>query len=450
MKKAKLPIITTINGDLPQFQLKELTVRALNADEYARAGEHLDQEHYLGDLPKGRELLQVVEFKGVWVALLDWGPCAHKLAERDEWIGWTGQQRAERSALVVMNRRFLVLAKTRVPNLASRALSLATNALGEHWEQRYGFKPVLAETFSDIEAFEGTCYKAAGWMACGETKGFGKNREDYYVEHARPKKLWLKTLNRNTRVILTGMDMPKAYKAALNTESPERDLPLKRKQAESLQAYLRENFKDPRRNNRTFTASSLLVLIAMGLFAGRRNLNEIQRYGQLLTLEQRRWLNFPANKNGVGRKVPSYSALRNLLLLIDPHEFARVVSDWLQINVGTLPRALAIDGKWVRDKVLSICLSDHETGVPVVIDFANPCSKTDENKREGEHTVALRIYEKTDLTNATVTGDAGNCSKAQSRAVIKAGGDYVFQLKDENRHAHKYAQKATQCPPLFF
>ena len=81
-------------------------------------------------------------------------------------------QRAERIGLIVQNRRFLVLAKTRMPNLASRALALAVNALPAAWEHAHGYRPLLAETFTDIEAFEGTCYKAAAWQPCGITKGF--------------------------------------------------------------------------------------------------------------------------------------------------------------------------------------------------------------------------------------------------------------------------------------
>ena len=145
------------------YVLKELTVRIADREEYDRAGRYFDNEHYLGDVRTGRHLLQVVERRGRWLALLDWGASAHKLSDRDEWIGWTGQQRAERQGLLVMNRRFLVLGSERMPNLASRALALACRHLPEHWETRHGYAPVLAETFTDIEQFEGTCYKAAGW-----------------------------------------------------------------------------------------------------------------------------------------------------------------------------------------------------------------------------------------------------------------------------------------------
>ena len=160
-KKTSNPVFSL---DPPVFLLKDLTVRVVQSDEYERAGELLDQEHYLGDLRTGRALLQAIEYQGHWVALLDWGSGALKLADREQWIGWTSQQRAERLKLVAMNRRFLVLGETRMPNLASRSLALALRALPGQWKEKYGYSPVVAETFSDIEQFEGTCYKAAGWQ----------------------------------------------------------------------------------------------------------------------------------------------------------------------------------------------------------------------------------------------------------------------------------------------
>jgi hypothetical protein len=341
-----------------------------------------------------------------------------------------------------------------MPNLASRSLALATKALPEHWEQAHGYKPLLAETFSDIEQYEGTCYKVSNWIACGQTKGFQRHRIDYYRKHDRPKKLWLKTLNRNTRRLLTAMDLPPAYRKALHTVTPERDLPLKKDQLQSLGEFLRKNFTDPRRANRTFPCWSLLVLIAMALFAGRDHLAAIQRYGQFLTQAQRGWLGFRRKKESPFRKTPSYTALRNLLIQIDPHQLADSLNQWLQAHVGTLPRALAVDGKWIRDRALSLCLSDHETGAPLAMGFAKKKTKTDDEqsqddfKREGEQTIALRLYATTHLENATVTGDALNNNRPQAQAVLDAGGDYFFQLKNENRHAYQVAAQKAQAPPF--
>lgn len=48
----------------------------------------------------------------------------------------------------------------------------------EHWEQAHGYKPLLANTFSDIEQYEGTCYKVSNWIARGQTKAFERQRID--------------------------------------------------------------------------------------------------------------------------------------------------------------------------------------------------------------------------------------------------------------------------------
>ena len=430
--------------DPPVFLLKDLTTRALEAQEYPLAGELLEQQHYLGDCPKGRQLLQVIEYKGHWVALLDWGPSCWKLADREDYLGWTPQQRAERLGLVVQNRRFLVLGQERMPNLASRALGLALKALPGHWENAHGYRPLMAETFTDIEQFEGTCYKATNWTALGLTKGFERHRADFFRKHGRPKKLWVKSLNRNSQRILTSIDVPKAYEPGLNRNSPERDLALSKGQMLDLREHFQENFKDPRRNNKTYHASSLLVFIAMALFAGRSTLTSIQHYGNLLTIQQRRWLDFPVKKGTNFRKVPSWKALYNFLIKVDPQDFSQCLNLWLGSNLGTLPRALAVDGKWIRDKALSLCLSEHETGAPVAIGFAAEVSKTDENKREGEQTVALKLYKETNLEGAIITGDALNNNKPQAHAIQEAGAYYFLQLKNENRHAYKAAAQIGQ------
>jgi hypothetical protein len=444
-----LPQEPIFTSDPSEILLRHLSVRPVGRHEREAAQRCFDQEHYLGAIrPVGRTLIQVVEYKERWVALLDWGPAVLKLADREAWIGWTDQQRAQRLGLVVQNRRFLVLSKTRMPNLASRSLALAVKALPEHWQAAHGYRPVLAESFTDIEQFAGTCYKAAGWEPCGLTKGFARHRADYYHHHGRPKKLWLKPLNRNCRRILQAVDLPAAYRKGANEQSPERALPLKKPQIDSLRQWLRDNVEDPRAPNRKFTCSSLLTLVAMALLAGRKHLTEIQRFGQFLTHTQRVWLQWPRKKNSRLRCAPSYSALYNLLGKIDPHAFAAALSQWLQTHQGTLPRALAIDGKYVRDQVLTVCLSEHESGAPVAIGIAEEKPRSEDNKRDGELTVARRLYEHTNLQNALVSGDALHCNQHDARKIVEKGGDYLLQLKNENRKALQHARTLAEGSPL--
>ena len=423
--------------------LGELEVRPALPEEMERVKAALNDQHYLGaGRQVGRTLVQIVHHRGRWAALLAWGPAAMKLIDRDEWIGWTDRQRAERLGLIVQNRRFLVLAETRMPNLASRAMGLALRHLPEQWEEKHGYRPLLAETFTDIETFEGTCYKASNWEPCGLTKGFErKHRADFYREHKRPKKLWLKTLSRNTRVILTGMDIPAAYQPGCDLQTAERALPLKKAQIESLRDVLRQ-VPDPRAGNRSWPISTLLTLICMGLLAGRKNLAAIHRYGQFLTQKQRAWLNFLPNTQGrPGRRAPSYQALYHLLGLLDPNTLADALNGWLAAHHGILPRALALDGKYVRDLILTLALSEHESGAPVAVTIASKEPKSEKSKTEGELTAAKRLYESVELQGAVVTGDALHCERENIQLVVENNGDVFFQLKGNQPTALAEAQR---------
>ena len=440
---------TVFAGDPSAGLLKNLTIRAASPEDYARADACFKGEHYLGPAKRsGRGLLQIVEYEGRWVALLDWGTAALKLADRDEWIGWTARQRADRRELILQNRRFLVLSSERAPNLASRCLSLGLKALPGQWEQAHGFAPLLAETFTDIERFEGTCYKAANWQQVGRTKGFERHRADYYRRHDRPKKLWLYPLHHDCARLLRAPRLPETYAAAVNEHSPERDLPLKAPQARSLRTALAE-VPDPRSSNRSFPIGSILAFVTMALLAGKTSLAGIQRYGSFLTHSQRVWLDFPKKKNGKGRRTPSYKALYNLLGKLDPHAFALVLSEWLAEHEGELPRALAVDGKYVRDQVLTLCFSEHETGAPAACAIAEEKPRTEDNKTDGELTVSKKLCSQANLNGAVLTADALDDKHSYLQAAVEAGADYLVQAKDERRAAHKTAERLAAGEPPF-
>ena len=118
---------------------------------------------------------------------MGFGASAWKVAPRDEFIGWTPEERVKKLALVVNNARFLIFPWIKSRNLASRLLALVTKQLPEDWEKRYAYRPVLLETFVDAERFHGTCYRAANWIHVGKTQGRGKldrfNRHELPVKH---------------------------------------------------------------------------------------------------------------------------------------------------------------------------------------------------------------------------------------------------------------------------
>src|SRR5580765_5900905 len=268
-------------------------VRVPSADELGWFDGLLADHHYLGaGRPVGDYLRQVVERDGQAVALLVWGPACYALKDRDQWISWSTVQRLERLKLIVQNRRFLVLAdKGQSPNLASQAMGAALRALPGQWRERFGYRPLLAESFTDPEAYAGTCYKASNWEAVGQSAGYSRHRADFYIPNERPKRLWLRPLVPEARLLLRSVNLPEECKAGL-TVAPSGTLPVNAEQLGSLLDCFRKA-PDPRDSNTRYRIGPVLTLIAMALLAGRREMAEIARFATTITPPQRRCLGLP-------------------------------------------------------------------------------------------------------------------------------------------------------------
>ena len=155
----------------------------------------LDRYHYLGSGPLcGAQIRYVVKSsRHGYLGALAFSSASWALKDRDQYIGWGEGARRANLHRLVCNDRFLILPSVKVKNLASRVLSLALCRLPGDWEQRYGIRPVLVETFVDPNRFAGTCYKAANWTYVGDTAG----RRD-----GTPKKIFLYPLRPRWRELL--------------------------------------------------------------------------------------------------------------------------------------------------------------------------------------------------------------------------------------------------------
>ena len=411
--------------------------------EHKRFDSLLGSYHYLGESRAvGDSMRMVAEIAGEWVGLLMWGSAAYRLKARDEFIGWTPTQRAQRQKLIVQNRRFLLLGERgEHPNLASYILGAVVRELPRLWFEAFGYEPLLAETFTDIEAYEGTCYKASGWQALGLTKGYSRHRADFYVPNDRPKKLWVRQLCKDAPARLRAMDLPELCRKGARSDA-DGVLPLQKQQIESLYQALR-TVPDPRASNRTFHIGSILTIVAMAIFSGHHNLVQIVRFANRLRIDQRRQLGLPRfSPDSSYRKVPSYKVFYNLLRKIDIDAFAQCLSQWLARHAGTLPTALALDGKFIRNTVGVVCLVDHETGVPRAM------AKASHKEGEGqdcELKAAQRIIRaESDLSNTLITADALHCQRQTAGEIVERGGEFILQVKDNQKTVHQLAARLTK------
>lgn len=426
----------------------DLQVRVVSEpDEMETFDGRLAQDHYLGKTPPvGDFLRQVVERKGQVVAQLVWGAAALKLKDREEWIGWSPSQRGQRLKLVVQNRRYLLLhPKGQEPNLASQALAAACRALPEQWHQRFGYRPLLAETFTDPESFAGTCYKASGWEAVGLTQGHSRHRADFYIPNGRPKRLWMKELSPKARQKAQALHLDDRLEEAL-TPAPSGLLPLTSAQSRSLLDVLR-TVRDPRGSNTHFRIGPVLTLVVMALLSGARDVAQIARFATRLQPQQRAALALP-RKKGTRRfyEVPGYSVFYTLLSRLDPEVLAQAINGWLREHSGTLPSALSLDGKMIREVIGTVTLADHQDGSPVALAMMDQ----KEGTARCEQTAALALVESLpDLEGQTVTADPLHCQRELGRTIVDKGGEYLFQIKGNQKKLLAHARR--QCagePPL--
>jgi hypothetical protein len=132
--------------------------------------------------------------------LLLGGP-ARALAGRDRWIGWDPGHRRRNLSWVLNNSRFLIFPWVEVPHLASHVLGRLARRLADDWNHRWGFRPLLLETFVDPAHYRGSCYRAAGWTCLGKTSGSGLARPGANYRSS-PKLIFVKPLQADCRRLL--------------------------------------------------------------------------------------------------------------------------------------------------------------------------------------------------------------------------------------------------------
>ncbi len=167
--------------------------------------EYVERYHTLGyKRPFGaHQRYFIVAGAGQKLGCLLFAAAAWALEDRDAWIGWNELDRSLRLNLIINNTRFLIFPWVHVKNLASKALSLAAKRVQSDWQERYGYSPVLLETFVDPEKYRGTCYKAANWVFLGQTAGRGRTE----MHNKRPftrKHIYVYPLESDFRAILCG------------------------------------------------------------------------------------------------------------------------------------------------------------------------------------------------------------------------------------------------------
>jgi len=175
-------------------------VEPVNGSEVtALWNEYVSRYHYLGyKRPFGCYVRYFISSPDGILGCLMFQGAAKALGARDEWIGWTRHQRMSNLPWVINNSRFLILPWVKVKNLGSHILAKTLRRLRDDWRQRWGYGPLVAESFVDPQRYEGCSYKAANWHYLGMTTGRGLPRKGKHYT-TTPKKIFVRPLVKDFR-----------------------------------------------------------------------------------------------------------------------------------------------------------------------------------------------------------------------------------------------------------
>jgi hypothetical protein len=427
--------------------LKQVRVVVLTAPVERRQFQRLlRKHHYLGGLKAVGEQMwyAAVDWQGQWLALLLFSAAAKHLKHRDQWIGWTRAQRDRRLSLVANNSRFLILPHAHTPNLGSRVLRLALDRLSRDWQDRYGHPVLVVETFVDPDQFDGTVYSAQGWEEVGLTDGWGRRRRDYYVQHDKPKRLFVREVVNNARRSLQAEHLKPAL-APVEKKAGARCY----HKCDQIKA-LTEHFKvlpEYRGRVESYPVWSLVTLMLLALLCDApRGQKDLAKLARRLTQHQRRALGIRPSPAGYF-PAPSQSTFSRSLSGLD----ARRLNDVLlaiqrQVRGQPPPEELiVVDGKEPRQGPGDAIL----TAVSVPSQFYLGSALVD--TKTNEIPVARELFGDLDLTGRTVALDALHTQDETARQlVMEHGAHYQLTVKNNQPTLRQNIDKMVPTPPRGF
>ncbi len=430
--------------------LRRITVRVVPEEERERFDGYLRERHPSHSARVGGQSLRyVAELDGQWVALLCFSSPALNIKARERWLRWSPRQRARRLSFVANNSRFLVLLERQhYPNLASRVLALCLKRLSADWEQKWGHPVLVVESFVDESQYRGTCYRACGFEAVGCSSGYGRDSRDFYVEHGKPKQLYLRELRRGAAALLRRGRLP--AELARHEESIAGPCPLR---AASL-ALLLDVFKslgDARRGHGLrHPQAFVLACAAVAMLLGAGGYQAFEEECRKLTQRQLKALGCRKDPKTERYKAPSDTTFFRILNRLNAADFDLALGRWMIEQEPAALEALAVDGKVLRG-------SGRQDGKPLhllsAVSHRLRLTVAQEPIQEKSNEIpALQpLLKKLPLQNTRtlITADALHCQQESARFVTQdIGGDYLFGLKGNQSGILEKAQ--AKLPLNFF
>ncbi len=186
-----------------------------------------------------------------------------------------------------------------------------------------------------------------------------------------------------------------------------------------------DDLDDPRPGrNIMHTLTDMLAIAICAVICGAESWSEVAYFGRCKERWFRTFLRLPHG-------IASHDTFGRVFGMIDPEQFERCFMAWTARLAEDKERLVAIDGKTLRKSfdtasdrvaihmVSAWCETNHMVLGQLAVE-----------EKTNEITAIPKLLALLDLHNTTITIDAMGCQRQIAEAIVKGGGDYILQVKD--------------------
>ena len=176
-----------------------------------------------------------------------------------------------------------------------------------------------------------------------------------------------------------------------------------------------------------YSISDVLTILVCGMLCGLQRIDDIHDWSK--SAPTRKFLN---KQFGISR-ILCRAQLYNILRCVDADKFKHSFSRWMRsVLSGSISgKTVAIDGK-------TVCGTDKLTEDRSVLHIASAIvselnlviGSQECGTKTGEINAFRELVRLLDLSGSIVVADALHCNQNSAKAVIEAGADYLFVVKD--------------------
>ena len=195
-----------------------------------------------------------------------------------------------------------------------------------------------------------------------------------------------------------------------------------------LQKMMKEAEDRTRHDGYWYSISESLIIMVCGMLCSLQTIDDIHEWSKAAPvqafLRERFWI----------EKIPCRAQFYNILGCVDAEKFNKLFIKWMQgvLHSSLAGKTVAIDGKTIcstgklKEDGSALHIASAIVSEYGLVIGSQECGGT----TTGEITAFRELIDLLDISGAMVVADALHCRKRSAEAVVKAGADYLFVVKD--------------------